>query len=150
MVQGEYCLDVLLKYPEVTLLKVADGQLKSETYIFNKICEFVDGLREEDKLYLLDKMYLSNKFVVFFQAAREKLQGKSEVEIKKRLGVGKTYLKNYELISKSPLLQKSLDILYFSWDIDREVGSLHRTKYLTSKKTKYCRSKAFVWTWIQL
>lgn len=144
MEQGEYCLNVLLKYPETTLLRVADGQQKSETYIFNKICEFVGNLNEEDKLIVLDQMYLSNKFKIFFDAAKNLLQGKDQKELKKKLGIGKIYLKNYDLLIQSKLLQKKLEILYFSWELDLEDSSLHRSKYLTTKKMKNCLARSYV------
>lgn len=142
--QGEYCLNLLLKDPESTLIKVADGQQKSETYIFNKICDFVESLNEEDKIILLDQMYLSNKFKIFFDAAKNLLQGKDQKELKKKLGIGKTYLKNYDLLIQSSLLKKSLDILYFSWNLDLQENSLQRSKYLTTKKIKYCLTRSYV------
>ena len=111
---GKDCLELLL-VEDLSLQTLADRQRTSITIMFKKICQYVETLEEEEQIEILDAMYFSKKFSIFFTVAKEVILGKTLEQIKKKHGVTKSYTNNFDLLSKSSLLKDDIDKYLKSW-----------------------------------
>lgn len=108
----------LLLVKDLSLQMVAEWKHRSVkvTTIFDRICEYIKTLDEEEQIEILDKMYSSKKFTIFFTVAKAAILGKTIQEIKKKYGVTQYHMHNVELLKKTPLLKEEVEGYKEAWD----------------------------------
>lgn len=145
--EGEFYLnEILTKCNELQVL--ADREERSVTAVFGEICEHILLMGEEKQIRILDEMFVSKKFSIFFTLTRETLIKKElgfqfdEIKkiIRRKFGLPPHYLKYVDLISKSILLKKEVSKYFELWSelpIDYDSKKRRTSGYQTVHSSHY-------------
>lgn len=145
--EGEFYLnEILTNCNELQVL--ADQEERSVTAVFGEICEYILLMGEEKQISILDEMFVSKKFSIFFTLTRETLIKKElgvqfdeiKKSIRKKFGVPPHYLKYVELLSKSILLKKEVSKYFELWSgipIDYDSKKRSTSGYQTVHASHY-------------
>ena len=120
--KGEIYLNEILQ-TDKELQILADQEERSVAAVFGEICEYLKFLNEKNQVRMLDEMYVSKKFAIFFTLTKEvmikKNSGYQLGEIKKwvikKYGVPNNYLKHFEFLSKSNFLNQEVSRFFKAW-----------------------------------
>lgn len=145
--KGEIYLNEILQ-TDKELQSLADQEERSVAAVLGDICEYLKCLNEKNQVSMLDEMYVSKKFTIFFTLTKEvmikKNSGYQLSEIKKmvikKFGVPNNYLKNFEFLSKSNLLKEEVSRFFKAWGenpVDYEWKKRRTSGYQSIRASHY-------------